>query len=254
MNDKKPLEGKRILVTRERSQAASFVRLLEQNGAVPVICPMIEFRPAGNEQTILNVLGRLDAYDWLIFTSANGVRYFEAFMKQGRFSVPEKIRTAAVGVKTAECLEAIAIKPDIIPDKFSGEQLAEKLAGAVKKGERVLIIRGNLSRQAVYKKLNDIQIAAEELVLYENKPVRGNEQERTKLLLDADYITFTSPSIAEACLKLLEEAEAPFPVFACIGDVTAETVRKYGYDGLIARPFTGEGLVQAMIAHANKEE
>ncbi|KZZ86128.1 uroporphyrinogen-III synthase [Bacillus sp. SJS] len=256
MNKEKPLSGKKILITREKNQAASFARLIEEKGGSPVVIPLVAFVAADDEIRILEELGRLHTYQWIVFTSVNGVRFFDCFMKKGGFPLPQKIRIGAVGEKTARSLETIGMKPSMIPKVFSGEMLAEEMAQTAASDDRVLIIRGSLSNRAVYKRMKEKGIEAAELILYKNQPVPGRNGE-LPLLLEAgkiDYATFTSPSIVHSYMQNTEGLSAREPVFVCIGDVTAETLKDYGYDGLIASPFTIEGIVERIIAHVHEEE
>ncbi|MBS2969907.1 uroporphyrinogen-III synthase [Metabacillus sp. KIGAM252] len=256
MNKEKPLSGKKILITREKNQAASFARLIEEKGGLPFVIPLIAFDAADDETQILNELSRLHTYQWIIFTSVNGVRFFDYFMKMGRFPLPQNIRIGAVGKKTARSLEAIGMKTSIVPKVFSGEMLAEEMAQTAASGDRVLIIRGSLSNRAVFTRMKEKGIEAAELILYKNQSVSGHSGELSRLLEtgNIDYATFTSPSIVRSYMQRTEGLNAREPVFVCIGDVTAETLKDYGYDGLIASPFTIEGMVERIIAHVHEEE
>ncbi|AZB43829.1 uroporphyrinogen-III synthase [Bacillus sp. FJAT-42376] len=256
MNKEKPLSGKKILITREKSQAASFARLIDEKGGIPIVIPLVAFLPAENEEIIAEHLKDLTAFDWLIFTSVNGVRFFDYFLKKQEFMIPPSVKIAAVGKKTASRLQAAGMKPNLIPQVFSGNQLADELEGFVSKGDRVLIIRGSLSKQAVFFRMKENRIDVKELILYENKPVADGIGELSDLLekKEIDYVTFTSPSIVHSFMKGIKEVNGSPPVFVCIGDVTAESLRDYGYDGLIANPYTIEGMVDKIIDHAHKEE
>ncbi|MGD7007729.1 uroporphyrinogen-III synthase [Metabacillus sp. 84] len=258
MNRKKPLSGKHILITREKSQAASFARLIEELGAVPYVIPLVAIEPAADEADIESRMEKLHQYDWIIFTSANGVRFFTCFMEKFRLSFPEHCKTGAVGKKTAESLEQAGLKADLMPHTFSGEGLAQALAGEVSAGDSILVIRGSLSKQAVYKKMKEMGVQASELILYSNSPLKRAQQELAELLQEGilDFATFTSPSIVRSYMQAAQRQPGASPAFVCIGDVTAETVKNYGYDCLIADPYTIEGMVKKMIDHieAPKEE
>jgi uroporphyrinogen III methyltransferase/synthase len=147
----KPLLGKRILVTRAREQASDLVDMLEEKGAGCIECPTIAIRPPEDMSGIDNAIDNLDSFDWIVFSSANGVRFFfDRLFESGKdIRALGNIHIAAVGSSTAEELKALYLNIDLVPDVFRAEGLVEEFSKLDMAGKRVLVPRAKVARQAL---------------------------------------------------------------------------------------------------------
>ncbi|HEU5141038.1 MAG TPA: uroporphyrinogen-III synthase [Bacillales bacterium] len=248
-----PLEGKRILVTRATGQAETFSREIMERGGEPIEVPVIAFLPPEEPTEIKKVLGRLEEYHWVIFTSANGVRFFFEELKKAGLAFPSTSKVAAVGKKTWRILRKYDARVDIVPDEFIAESLLEALKAEVQPGEMILMPRGNLARMKLSDGLTEWGAVVDHLTVYRTV-MNGSEREKLLELLAAgqvDIATFTSSSTVVNFFELLEGTKAEKLVahmkFACIGPVTAETARKYGIEPeIIPEEYSISGLLNAM--------
>ncbi len=257
--EKKTLFGKKILVTRTKEQAGKLKTYLENLGAWVYEVPTIQIVPLYNEK-ILHILKELHHYDWIVFTSENGVKiFYEIVFKNGydlRILGPLKI--AVIGKTTKKSLETLGIKPDLIPE---GEYTQEGLSLAFQKldlrGKKVLLIRAEEGREVLPKAL--INQGAEVTVLPIYKTVvPENSRERLNKVLEEgiDLITFTSSSTVKNFFFLLEKKESLQGIkFASIGPITSQTLREFGFEPHIeAKEYTVEGLVLAIKEFFDKKE
>jgi uroporphyrinogen III methyltransferase/synthase len=254
--EKLPLFGRRIVVTRPRQQAQDLMNGLVRLGAVPLLLPAVEVGPPADWGPVDRAIGRLEQYDWLVFTSVNGVSAFfarlEALGKDLR--ALGRIRLAAIGPKTAERLRAYHLVPDVVPPRYQSEDLAAALAAVVEPGAHVLLARADRGRELLRDVLGR-KASVEQIAVYaqvdavpERHPLL--DQVRSG---DIDAITFTSSNIARALLSRLDEAGRK-PIAAgrtrlvSISPVTSAAVRELGYDvAAEAREATVEGVLQALI-------
>src|SRR5262245_32325136 len=140
--EQRPLFGKRVLVTRPRRQSGDLVRRLEELGAVPFVLPAVEVREPADWAPVDRALARLAQYDWLVFTSANGVHAFVGRLRQtGRdLRALGPVRLAVIGPSTADALRGYHLEPDLVPEAFCSESLVAALRGRAA-GRRVLLAR-----------------------------------------------------------------------------------------------------------------
>jgi len=265
-----PLAGLRVIVTRAIKQSGEMTRALEQLGAEVISCPTIEIREPANWAQLDRALIHLSWYDWLVFTSANGVEYFLRRLDElghGRAELaPHKV--CAVGRKTAEKLKGENIPVDLTPERFSAEAVVEefiKRYGVRQRllGSRMLLPASRTTRDVIRPALEKIGVYVEVVEAYQTVLPATTGQEVTKLFgaSGADYIVFTSPSTVVNLAAILETDHlAPQLAntrVACIGPVTAETAQLHGLTVHI-RPeeHTGQAIVQAIVADSlrNSEE
>ncbi|QPA30255.1 uroporphyrinogen-III synthase [Thermaerobacillus caldiproteolyticus] len=225
-----PLRGKTVLVTRGKEQAQAFSDKLRQVGAIPIEIPLISFSASEHNEQIGQCIRELYRYDWLIFTSANGVRFFFPLIKPG-MKLP---KVAVVGKKTATALEKHGIQPDIVPDEFVAEGLVEALKPIIQPNERILLVKGNLARPTLKEALIRIGATVTDLVVYETKINESGKEQLIDLLQKRaiDVITFTSSSTVQSFMRMLDEVDwVPLLeqcVIACIGPVTKQAAEKAG--------------------------
>jgi uroporphyrinogen III methyltransferase/synthase len=259
--DKRPLFGKKVLVTRAREQASVLTAALEDLGAECLEAPAIKIVPPASYAPLDAAIAGLAAYDWLIFTSVNGVDHFFARLnaagRDARALGGRKV--AAIGVATAERLRAQGIVADVVPAEFRAEGVVAALEDLVKPGMKVLIPRAEVARDHLPEKLRQQGAAVDVVTAYRTV---GGDSDGTglaaKLAAGAiDLVTFTSSSTVINLLDLLG-ADGPALVarakVACIGPVTAATCLDKGLNpDIVAEEFTIAGLVAA-IGKLYKEE
>lgn len=235
----RPMFGRRVVVTRARTQAGRFSALLAETGALAIEIPAIEIAPPESTGPLDAALDGLDAYDWVIFTSVNGVERFVARLDErgGDLRALHRARLAAIGPETARALEALHLRPEVVPSDHRAEGLIEALRGHELGGARVLLPRAAGARAILPDTLAAAGARVEEVVTYRSiRPATSVERLRAALEDGPiDAVAFTSSSTVRGFLSLLDEAD---PVggrarisgacVACIGPVTAETARDLG--------------------------
>jgi uroporphyrinogen III methyltransferase/synthase len=256
--EKRPLFGRRIVVTRTRAQAGQLTRLLLERGADVLEIPTIRILPPTGRHEIAEVLLELHAYDWLVFTSPNGVSaFFELF-----FKVFEDlrdlggVRIAAVGPATAAKLRALHLKVDAIPKEYVASEVA---AAMIEQGSienlKVLLLRAEVANRDLPKKLEELGAIVDDVACYKTVPETEDRNGAVARLLEtgADWITFTSSSTVEnfnARMDLKQLLERyPKIKLASIGPETSKAINALGLKpGLEAKEHTVEGLVKTIEA------
>lgn len=250
-----PLAGKRVVVTRARAQAAPLVALLRAAGAEPVEFPAICIEPAAGYQALDEALGRLQRYDWVIFTSANTVAQVERRLQLLGLSwqALHGRSVAAIGPKTARELEARGVAVAYMPGEYVSTAIAAGLP--MQAGQRVLLPRADIADKRLVEGLRARGALVDELVAYRTTlPLDQAGDLRARLQAgEVDAVTFASSStVRNLCALLGDEAPRLLdrPVIACIGPVTATTARACGLDPrVVAHEYTIEGLVAALARH-----
>jgi uroporphyrinogen III methyltransferase/synthase len=233
--ERKPLVGRRIDVTRPRAQAADFVDRLSAAGADVLACPTIEIVPPPSWASLDEALARLETFDWVVFTSVNGVTMFFERLRAGRRDVRalHRARLAAVGSQTARALEAHGLLVDVVPPEFRAEAVADAMRAAGVQGARVLVPRAAAAREVLPAMLRDAGATVEEVASYATVAARTDVSELRQQLgrRAVDLVTFTSSSTVRNFLTLLGTDAVRLlrdTAIGCIGPVTAETVRAAG--------------------------
>jgi uroporphyrinogen III methyltransferase / synthase len=264
--ERRPLFGRRVVVTRARAQAGELSAELEKLGAEVYEFPTIEIVPPEDFGPLDSAIRDLDSFDWLVYTSVNGV---EAFVDRLRHhgldlrAVPRGAKVAAIGPATAERLEEVGLRVDVVPKEYRAEALIEALDSGSLAGKRVLIPRARVAREILPEKLRE---AGAEVVVppaYESVPSSGGREELSLRLRsgEIDCVTFTASSTVENFVGAFGEEEAVRLLsgtkVACIGPITAETARKRGFRvDAEADEYTIPGLVEAVVdtleAHPTK--
>lgn len=251
----RPLFGKRILVTRSRAQASRLTAGLEELGAECLEAPAIHIQPPADDFAALDAaLTGLADFDWLIFTSVNGVKYFfERLQHLGRDSrALAGCQICAIGSATAEGLHSYGIAADVVPEEYRAEGILAALQGRIKAGDRVLLPRAAEARNVLPEELS--RQGAEVAVVPAYETVAG-EADGTALVQQLaqgklDAVTFTSSSTVKNLLALLGDG-APDLLsrvkIAVIGPVTAATCRENGLRvDVQAGEYTIAGLIKAV--------
>jgi uroporphyrinogen III methyltransferase/synthase len=239
--EERPLFGQRILVTRTRQQASDLTAQLLDLGAQVVEAPTIDILPPQEEswQEIDRTLQQIPAYDWVVFTSANGVRAAWDRLRHLTFDARHfgASHVAAIGAATQRALEQIGLVPDLLPEKFVGEELAAALKEHIGenevRGKRFLLLRADIARPVLRDELQKLGGIVEDVAIYRTvKPAALPEEVAAFLAEGHDgWVTFTSASTANNLWDLLtpaERAQVAQMKRASIGPVTTAALEKLG--------------------------
>lgn len=232
-----PLAGRRVVITRPRDQAAEWRAQLEAQGAEVIELPLIQVTKHYDKQTLIEVFTELTQYEWIIFTSANGARFFfEEFLKGfDDIRALGVVRIAVVGEATAEVVRSLHLRVELQPKKANADELAQALLERESiDSAKILVVTGNLNRDTLVEKLNEARAIVDTLPIYKTEetnlaadPVAGSFREK-----GADAILFASPSAAQsffdqaAALKL--SAKAKRPLSGSIGATTTAAMKQLG--------------------------
>ncbi len=260
--DKKPLFGQKILITRPKDQSTELISLLENQGAEALEFPTIQTIPASDYSGLDIAIDEIDGYDWLIFTSANGVSYFieRLLAKDKDIRTLKNIKIATVGPATAKRLRDLKIKVDLVPDDFLAEGLIKSFSDMGVDGIKMLLPRALKARELLPDELKKLGADLEVATAYETITAKTISAPVKKQLTEGriDWITFTSASTVKNFIKIMDDvdiAELSKKVkVAAIGPVTEKTAKKYGFAvEVTASRSTNSGLAAA-IADAVKNE
>ncbi|OGW47473.1 MAG: HemD protein, partial [Nitrospirae bacterium RBG_19FT_COMBO_58_9] len=255
----KPLFGKRIVLTRAQAQAREFSQLLAAYGAEPVEVPTIQIVPPASWQAMDDAIHCLSSYQWLIFTSVNGVRPFmdrlRAAGKDARALA--SLRLCAIGPRTAEELETHGLTPDIVPAEFQAEGVIASLAQVGVRGSRVLIPRAEVAREILPEQLRGLGATVDVIPVYRTITPAVDVAALTQQFHDGRVaaLTFTSSSTVCNFVELLGGQATVKPLvarvaIACIGPITARTAEEYGLTvTIIPAENTVPALAQAIVRH-----
>ncbi|MGI6468954.1 MAG: uroporphyrinogen-III C-methyltransferase [Syntrophomonadaceae bacterium] len=257
--ENKPLWGKRVLVTRARAQASSLVARIRQAGGQATECPSIVIQKEVDRAALDTAFKSLEYYDWLVFTSVNGVDIFLEEMLQYGLDIRDLkgIRLVAIGPATRKRLEEHGLRVDIMPERFQAEGILEELQKSITPGQWVLLPRAIGARPILPETLKNWGVYLHEIGLYRAVAAQTANPGLVSALLagDFDYLTFTSSSTVTNFVKMIGEGnvsaiDAVVKV-ACIGPITAQTASDLGFTiNVMAREYTIEGLVEAIIEDA----
>lgn len=229
----KPLENKNIVITRSENQAGGLVTQIEALGGRAIIFPTIKIRDADSWQICDNALRNIDAFDWIVFTSANAVYYFyqraEKFMVRGM-----RAKIAAVGKKTADALARNGLTVDLEPEDFSARGLLAEFEKHDLTGKRILLPTSSLSHDELSDGLREKGAAVERIEVYQTLPNDALDAEGMTRWIkngEVDCLTFFSPSafdffvelMGEPVIELLKEGSV---AIAAIGPTTAKAIEK----------------------------
>jgi uroporphyrinogen III methyltransferase/synthase len=243
----RPLFRKRVVVTRAREQASGLRARLERLGAEVVELPAIKIEPI--DVTVPD----LDAFAWLVLTSANGVAalFDRGLAPSGRDArALAGLQVAAIGPGTAAALATRGIRADLVPERFVAEALIEAFPPPSGAGARVLLVRAEQARDALPKGLEEKGYAVDVLAAYRTVAATPDADAVERVRRgDVDAITFTSSSTVTNLCDLLGTVPDPQPLVASIGPVTSKTVLDRGLRvDVEAEEHTIDGLVAALVA------
>jgi len=258
----------KVLITRPRSQADSFADALANAGFEPIFFPVIEIRPFEENVALDRAIEKINCYDWIVFTSVNGVDAFFNFIareynERSNPLIGEEIASpsarndtgpqiAAIGPKTAQALKARGVTPDFIPDEYVAEAILPGLGDM--RGRWVLLPRAEIARKALPEAIVAAGGLAHEIAVYQTLPAEPDLDGLAALKSGVDAVTFTSPSTVENFVEIVRrEGLNPLqlpgnPLIACIGPITQKAAQEAGFSETVAaEEYTSEGIV--MLLH-----
>jgi len=254
--EKKPLFSKRIVVTRAMQQAGTFSHKLAELGADVLELPTIKIIPPETYKPLDDAIEHIDRYDILILTSVNGVNYFFQRIRELKkdLRILSKLKICAIGPATKKAIEDRGLLVDIMPDKYVAESVIEKLKLLEIKGKKFLLARALVARDVIPDEMKKFGGEIDVVPVYRTvKP--EDMDERLKSLGKADIITFTSSSTAKNFFDALHDKTLlQGTIFASIGPVTSETIRKCGFEPSIeAKVYTIDGLIDEILSYYKRQ-
>ena len=256
--ENRPLMGRSIVVTRAREQASELVKRLSDLGAECLECPTIKVAPPDDLKPLDKAIENLSTYDWLIFTSVNGVNFFfnRLFVNNKDVRALSNVHTAVIGPATAKRLFDFGLQSDIVPESYRAESIIKAFAGKDINGKKMLLPRAKEARPILPLELTRMGAVVDEVTTYCTRAVQDNVDLMLTRLKEKtiDLITFTSSSTVKNFHALLppEDLESLMQgvTVASIGPITGDTARDLGFDvHIIAESFTIPGLCQAIRQH-----
>ncbi len=245
-----PLFGRRIVVTRAREQAGALAAQLAALGAEVVELPTIEIAPASDYGPLDRAIAQLASYDWLIFTSANGVRSFLDRLDRSAADLRDlRARICAIGPATRAAVEALHLKVDLMGKEYVAEGLLAAFAAHDLAGQRILLPRAAVARDLVPAELARRGACVDVVEAYRTVvPEAATERVRAVFARKPDWITFTSSSTVQNFVAMAGAGALEAVQVASIGPITSATARRLGIAVTAeAREFTIPGLVQAIL-------
>ena len=256
--DCRPLLGKRIVVTRARQQASGLVHRLSELGADCLECPTISIGPPRSWTALDRTIENLSDYNWLVFTSVNGVRFFfqRLFAAGKDVRALGHLKTAVIGPATREKLAGFGLSSDIVPETYRAESVVDAFSGKAISGSRILLPRAAVARPVLPDQLTAMGATVDEVVAYETAVASGSGEQLLEHLESGgvDMVTFTSSSTVKNFKALLPEEKirelTDGVTMASIGPITTDTAESLGFSIHVkAGSYTIPGLCEAIVSH-----
>ncbi len=247
--EKRPLFGQTVVVTRPLDQAEDLARPLAELGANVLVQPAIEIRPVADPSLLQLAIDRLNEFDWLVFSSTNGVRhFFDQLFETGRDArALGTLKIAAVGPGTAAELARFHLRPDLVPNEYRAESLATSLEGQAT-GKRFLLVRASRGREVLAQELSDAGGLVEQVIAYDSLDIEQPDPQIVSKLAagQIQWMTVTSSAIARSLVRLFGESLRNTKL-ASISPITSATLRELGYEPAVeATEYTMAGVVAAI--------
>lgn len=247
--ESRPLFGKRIVVTRAREQAGELSKKLRALGAEVIELPTIQILPPREAAPLRKAAREAARYDWIVFTSANGVDAFFRHVRDVRLL--GKVKIAVIGPATGARVRARGLRVDLQPKKFVAEELLRALARRGVRAKRILLARADLAREALTAGLRRLGAKVTDVAAYRTVRAKDGESLHRLIVGGADWITFTSASTVENFCAAVNRKRLlkkyPQIRFASIGPITSRAARARGLNiSAEAKRSTLEGLIAAL--------
>lgn len=255
--EQKPLLGRGVVVTRAREQASGLAAMLAELGAEVVQFPTIQITPLDDYAEIDAAISRRASYQWIVFTSVNGVKYFWQRLTQAGLDSRALggMKVAAIGPATADALLAKGIAPDFIPERYVAEGVVEGMLALGMAGQRVLVPRAREAREVLPEQLRAAGATVDVIAVYATVPALSRKDEVLEMLAQGRIhcVTFGSSSTVDNFLGAISAdtlKKYPAVQLAAIGPVTATTLAKHGLPCHIQpKDFTIPALVEELKKH-----
>lgn len=262
--ENRPLFGKKIVVTRARVQASGLVDKLRRLGAHCIEVPTIEVVPPEDNTALEKAINHLERYDWIIFTSVNGVKhFFNSLFSQGLdVRALGHHQFACIGPVTRDELQKFGIISDVLPETYRAESIVAAFKNSEIKGKQILLPRAMEARTILPEELEKMGAHVHEVAAYETRQVTDARDDLLNHLHDQeiDMVTFTSSSTVKNFMALIPQQNQASLLskitHACIGPITEDTAISLGITPqIVADTYTIDGLVEAIVAYyANEKE
>lgn len=256
-NKKQSLKGYKFVLTRTKNQSQSLKERIQSLGAEVIELPLIRIEPYCNPDTIEEVFSELGTYEFIVFTSVNGVKhFFEFFFKKFKdLRCIGGCRIACIGTATAEEVNKYHLQVDVVPETALSENLAESMiAFQSLENLKVLVVTGSLNSPILPNKLMEARAIVDTLQVYETKEENLSKNPQAALFREkgADAVIFTSASTVASFINQAENlklsSQAKVPLICSIGPKTSETIRKLGLiPHMEAKEHSLEGIIEALI-------
>ncbi len=248
--EKRPLFGQSVMVARPAEQIGTVADQLSELGAEAIVQPAIRISDPPDWQPVEDALERLESYDWLVFSSVNGVRYFLRRLIAGRTDVRRLggVRLAAIGPGTADALADFHLKADLVPQEFRAESLATALA-ADAQGKRFLLARASRGREVLAEQLRSAGALVDQVVVYSSSDVTSPDEDVKERLAGGgiDWVLVTSSAIARSLVAMFG-SDLRKTRLASISPVTSATLRELGHEPAVeAQSYTMTGAIEAIL-------
>ncbi|WP_079479507.1 uroporphyrinogen-III synthase [Halobacillus salinus] len=250
------LTGRTVLVTRGKTQAASMVHAIERQGGNVIHTPLVTFQ-VNNTRENQRILIQLHDYDWVFFTSSNGVKFFFTILNDINIEVPVNLRFAVVGEKTERTLEKYGYQADFVPSSFKGSKMGKEFFERFEPSMSILYVRGNRSKDDLIDNFKEQQVFFQTITAYDTLLVKNDKHKIEKLVENGeiDALTFTSPSTVEAFSEMIEiDDVCSIPCF-CIGPTTASEAEAAGFRHIfIPESYTIDHMVDSLSQYFQEGE
>lgn len=246
----RPLFGQTVLVTRPAGQATPLLDKLEALGATALLQPAIEISAVDDWSRVDAAINELASFDWLVFSSANGVKYFldRILAVGGDLRRLASCRLAAIGPATADALAEYHLRVDLTPNEYRAEALAEQLAPQAG-GKRILLLRASRGREVLAETLTAANAELHQVVVYDSRDVVDPQADIAEALAagQIDWVTVTSSAIARSLVDLFGDALRETKL-AAISPLTAGVLKEAGYPPtVVAEEYTTDGLLRTIV-------
>ncbi|MBI2985742.1 MAG: uroporphyrinogen-III synthase [Deltaproteobacteria bacterium] len=261
-SNRKPLSGRRIVITRARSQASAFARALEGLGAEVVEFPTIEILPPTSYDPLDQSIREIHSYHWIIFTSVNGVAHFFARWQQLQRQLQDLkgIKVAAIGPETAKGLESVGLRADLVPQEFRAEAILGELKPDEVRGKRILLPRAAQARDVLPNTLRQWGAEVDVIEAYRTVAAKGKAGRLEELVRGngIDMITFTSSSTVSNFAALFSSENLTGLLsgvaVACIGPITQKTAEELAIRvDVVSQDYTIPGLTRTIAEYFERQ-
>ena len=240
------MQGLRVVITRAREQASELAVKLAAAGAIPIELPVIELREPADWSEVDAAVARIDSYDWILFTSANAVRFLATRMPACVSNIRAKV--CCIGPKTRSVAEEHGWNVTLVPEAYVAESVADAFAQVPLQGQCIFLPRAAVARDLVPQALRDRGAKLDIVEVYRNAVPADAQANAARVFSDKpDWIAFTSSSTVKNLLAVVEREKLQGIRIASIGPATTETARRHGlHVDSEASPHTLDGLIEAI--------